>query len=75
MALAVFDRVLSGVFSACRNVFPRAQSEDNTVIFHVNLDVEILVEKWFNGLMELLGYVYGQTRVPVGAFGSQVVFL
>ena len=71
----VFDCVLSGVFSACRNVFTRGQSDYYTILFHSDLNVEILLEKRLEDPVKLARYIQKDALVLVRAFCFQVKLL
>ena len=75
MALAVFDCVLSGVFSACRNVFTRGQSDYDTILFHSDLNVEVPFEKRLEDPMKLAGNIQKDALVLVRTFCFQVKLL
>jgi hypothetical protein len=39
-----FSPIFLGVFSACRNVFTRGQSDEYTTLFHIDVGVTILLK-------------------------------
>jgi len=63
------------VFSACRNVFTRGQSNRDAIVFHCNVNVEILFEEWFEDLMKPAWYVQEDALVFIRAFCFQVKLL
>ena len=71
----VFDCVLSGVFSACRSVFTRDQSDCDTTFFDGYVKVEILFEKRLEDPMKLAWYVQKDAFVLIRVLCFQVELL